>query len=163
MQTKRFPEGRLPSGEAAFTLIELVVAISVLMIVFVTIFASMTMGLSITQISRENLRATQIMLDKMEGLRLYSWDQLNNSSFLQSAFTNSFFETNDIGMVTASGTGVQYTGAVVVAAVPISPTYSNHLRQVTVTVGWISGNVSRTRSMVTYAGEQGLQNYIYRD
>src|SRR5882757_449500 len=85
---------RRQRGTAAFTLIEVVVAVSVILITFVTIFSIMTMGLSITQLSREDLRATQIMLDKMEGVRLYNWDQLTNSSILQPSFSNWFFETN---------------------------------------------------------------------
>src|SRR4051812_33207014 len=101
--------------QAGFRLIELCVAMSIILVTFLTIFASLTMGLSITQISRENLRATQIMLDKMEGVRLYNWDQLTNSTYLISSFTNSFFETNRIGMSTAQGSGVQYVGAVSVA------------------------------------------------
>ena len=84
----------------AFSLIECLVAISVIIISFLTIFGSITFGFTVTQLSRENLRATQILLDKMEGVRLYSWTQLTNSSFLTPVFTNWFYETNDIGQGT---------------------------------------------------------------
>jgi uncharacterized protein (TIGR02598 family) len=151
-------------GPSAFSLIEVVVAVAVILVAFLAIFANMTFGLSVTQLSRENLRATQIMLDKMEGVRLYSWSQLTNSSFLVPSFTNWFFETNNIGMATASGTGISYTGQVLVTAVPFTTYYSPSMRKVTVNVGWTSGNsgnTERTRSMSTFVSASGMQNYIY--
>jgi|SRR5579859_4681900 len=152
-------------GPSAFSLIEVVVAVSVILVAFLAIFANMTFGLSVTQLSRENLRATQIMLDKMEGVRLYSWTQLTNSSFLVPSFTNWFFETNNIGTATASGTGISYTGQVLVTSVPFNvPAYSQNMRKVTVNVGWTSGNsgnTPRSRSMSTFVSEAGMQNYIY--
>jgi type II secretory pathway pseudopilin PulG len=154
-----------PAAQTAFSLIELVVAVSIILVVFVTIFGGMTMGLTITQLSRENLRATQIMLDKMEGVRLYRWDQLTNSNVLIPSFSNWFFETNNIGSTNATGNGVQYTGVVSVAAIPLTTSYTNYMRAVTVTIGWTSGNgnLSHTRSMTTFVSQQGMQNYIYND
>ncbi len=148
---------------AAFSLIEVVVAASVIVVSFVGIFGSLTLGLNVTQLSRENLRATQIMLDKMEGLRLYNWTQVNNTNFLQSSFTNWFYETNSIGQATASGTGVQYNGSVVVAAWPFVSSYGANMRQVTVMVNWTSENINRSRSMVTFVNLSGLQNYVFND
>ena len=155
--------GKSWPGRAAFSLIEAVVAVSVIMIGFVTIFGSMTMGFSITQLSRENLRATQIMLDKMEGIRLYNWTQVTNSAFLQSTFTNWFYETNNIGQITASGNGVLYTGIVSVVSMPFSTSYTTNMVQVNVTVGWTSQTkaMQRTRTMSTFVSQSGLQNYIY--
>src|SRR5260370_13468687 len=97
-------------GPSAFSLIEVVVAVAVILVAFLAIFANMTFGLSVTQLSRENLRATQIMLDKMEGVPLYAWGQLTNSSFLVPSFTNWVFDTNNIAIATASRTGISYTG-----------------------------------------------------
>ena len=161
-QSPRQPQRR---GLRAFSLIECVVAVSVIMIAFVTIFGSITFGFTVTQLSRENLRATQILIDKMEGVRLYSWDQITNTTFLKSTFTNYFFETNNIGQVTATGNGVLYTGLVSVAQSPFSTSYSNNMVQVTVTVGWMSSgkNILRTRTMKTLVGQFGLQNYVYYD
>src|SRR5258708_35373346 len=131
-------------GRLAFSLIELVIGMAIILVVFITIYGSMTMGLSITQISRENLRATQIMLDKMEGGRLYRWDQLTNSTVLVPSFTNWFIETNNIGQSLAAGNGAQYTGIVQVAAVPMTPSYKDNMRMVTVMVGWTSGGIDHT-------------------
>lgn len=143
-------------------MIELLVSVSIVLTVFLTIFGCMTMGLTLTQFSRENLRSTQIMLDKMEGVRLYKWDDLINPSFLQSGFTNWFFETNNIGFANASGIGVQYMGVVSVDPCPLTnTTYRASMRQVTVTVNWTSRNIQHSNSMITYVSQMGEQNYVY--
>jgi hypothetical protein len=144
-------------------MVELLIGTSIIMFLYATVFACMTLGLSITKLSRENLRATEIMLDKMEGVRLYSWTQLNDTNFLQSSFTNWFFETNNIGTASATGNGIQYTGLVAVGASPFSSSYSANLRQVTVTVNWTSGGIARTRSMSTFVSQAGMQNYVFND
>lgn len=148
-------------GKAAFTFSEVLISTGIALVVFGTIFGSMFTSLTITQLTRENLRATQIMVDKLEGVRLYNWAQINDTNFLQGAFTNSFYETNSIGSSAATGTGTTFTGLVSVASVPFSNSYSTNLRQITVTLGWVSGSLSHTRTMQTYVGQAGMQNYVY--
>jgi prepilin-type N-terminal cleavage/methylation domain-containing protein len=150
-------------GQNAFTMVELLVGTAIFGLLMVGVFGVMTMGLSITQMSRENLRATEIMLDKMEGVRLYSWTQVNDSTFLQSSFTNWFFETNNIGTATAVGNGIQYTGTVSVAASPFTNSYSANIRSVTVTVNWASGGIARSRTMATFVSQPGMQNYVFNN
>lgn len=153
-------------GQFAFTLIEVVMAVSVILIAFVAIFGSISLGYSLTALTRENLRATQIMVDKMEGVRLYSWSQVTNTNtFLATTFTNWFYDTNNIGLVSAQGNGVQYVGTVSIVPFPYSTTYSSNMVQFNVTVTWTSQfrSMSRTRSMSTYVSQPGLQNYVYND
>ena len=144
-------------------MVELLVGTAILGLLMVGVFGVMTMGLSITQMSRENLRATEIMLDKMEGVRLYSWTQVNDSTFLQSSFTNWFFETNNIGTANAAGNGIQYTGTLSVVASPFTNSYSANIRSVTVTVNWASGGIARSRTMGTFVSQSGLQNYVFNN
>ena len=141
-------------------------AVGVIVITFVSVFGGISLGISLNELTRENMRATQIMVDKMEGVRLYSWSQLNNSSFLSSTFTNWFYDTNNIGQVNAQGNGVMYIGTVSVAPVPFSTPYSSNMVQFTVSVSWTNSfktSMVRTRSMTTYVAQPGLQNYIYND
>ena len=152
----------------AFTLLEVMVSVVVIIVTMVTVFATMGMSFSMTEASRENLRATQIMLDKMEGLRLYSWTQLTNSTFLKPAFTNWFYETNNIGEFNAGGNGVAYTGLVAVVSVPFTNAYSSVMVEVDVTVGWTSSgagwsyaNNNHIRKMNTFVTQAGMQNYIF--
>jgi prepilin-type N-terminal cleavage/methylation domain-containing protein len=74
MQTCQFP-GRArtaptPSGGAAFTLIEVLVATLLIGIAFVSLYAGVSSALVQVQLAREDLRATQVLLEKSELLRL---------------------------------------------------------------------------------------------
>jgi hypothetical protein len=150
--------------QAAFTFVEVVMAAAVMAVAFASIFAIMTCGLFIDQTSRENARATEIMLGKMEGVRLYSPTQLTNTTLLVRSFTNWFSETNNIGMPNAQGYGIQYTGMVTFASVAFSTSYSSNMQKVTVNIGWTSGGqgtMAHTRSMSTFYANQGLYNYVW--
>jgi len=50
-------------------------------------------GMFNLQMSRENLRATQIMLEKVETLRVCNWDQLITPGYLPTNFTAYYYET----------------------------------------------------------------------
>ncbi len=150
----------------AFTLIEVLCSVAIILIAFVSIFGSITLGFSLTELTRENLRATQIMVDKMEGVRLYSWSQITSTTFLSSNFTDYFYDTNNIGLSNAQGNGVQYYGSVTVAPVSFSAPYSASMVLVTVTVNWTNSyntNIVRSRTMATFVSQPGLQNYVYND
>jgi hypothetical protein len=131
------------------------VGVAILGVVFVSLYTGISNGFAFTRVSRENLRATQILQEKMETVRLYTWDQLNTPGFVPTNFVESFyaFGTND--------GGVTYTGRVTIASAPVGEAYSNQLKQVTINVGWKSGRVVRNRQMVTLTAKHGLQNYIY--
>src|SRR3954468_16463899 len=55
---------------SAFTLIETVVATMLAGIMLPTLYAGLASGFSIVQAARENLRATQILVQRMEAVRL---------------------------------------------------------------------------------------------
>ena len=147
-------------GPGGFALVEVVVAVVLVAILFVTLYVGISVGFAVTRAERENLRATQIMLERMEGIRLFTWDQLLDASKNPPMFTNYFYPPG----LAQSSSGVQYNGQMIVTTnLVLSPpaTYSTNLRMVTVQVQWISGNLTRTRSMSTYVGRNGVQNYIY--
>ena len=75
----------------AYTLAEVIVCVALVAILFVSLYGGMTSGFAVTQSSRENLRATQIMLEYMEGIRLYNWDQLTASNWIPGNFTNYYY------------------------------------------------------------------------
>jgi type II secretory pathway pseudopilin PulG len=166
---------------AAFTLVEVLVGVMLLGGVVTALYAGMTYGLARTAITREEMRATQVMLEKMEQLRLYTWEQLNYNydpddpedatdpfdpedphdvadepdAFLIPA---TFSEPFTPGL-TNSGS-LQYFGTFSITNLPISEAYSNSLRLVTVSVTWTNGNKARTRSMQTLFARYGMQNNI---
>src|SRR2546430_17523210 len=70
---------------------EVLVAVAIIGVQFVTLYVGMTQGFGIVQESRENLRATQILQEKMETIQLYTWNQITNAGFIPPTFTASFY------------------------------------------------------------------------
>src|SRR3954471_23888918 len=91
-------------GHSGFTLVEAVMGLAVAAFVLVSLYAGITYGMSVTEVTRENLRATQIILEKFETIRLYTWDQLNGSNnfVIPTTFTNSYA----VDPTTGRGSGV---------------------------------------------------------
>lgn len=124
-------------------------------IMFVSLYTGFSSGFAVVQLARENLRGTQILQEKMETIRLYTWDQITTPGFIPTNFTDVFFPG------TQAVSGLIFTGKVTIASAPITEAYSNDLKLVTVEVNWISAKVLRTRSMSTLVSRYGLQHYIY--
>ncbi len=141
---------------AAFSLVEVSVAMAVIGTAVVALFSGFTSGFFTMEMARENLRATQIMLEKTETLRLYNWDQVNDPGFITTTFTAPY-DPN----ATNLNTGIIYHGTVVISAAPVPTSYSSDMRMVTVALNWKTGKVNRNRSFTTYIARNGLQNYIY--
>jgi type II secretory pathway pseudopilin PulG len=138
----------------AFSLVEVTVGMGVVGMSVAALFSGFTSGFFTIQMARENLRATQIMLEKMETIRLYSWDQINAPNFIPSGFTN-YYDPN------SSKKGVAYIGLMIITNAPVTSTYSNDMKQITVRVAWQTGGINRTREFTTYVARNGLQGYIY--
>ena len=144
--------------EAAFSLVEVTMGAGVLGIMALSIFAGISSGFSVVQTDRENLRATQILEEKMEVVRLFNWDQvINLPGYIPTSFTEQFYPPSG----TNGGGGFYYTGTVSVANAPITESYSNELRMIQVQVTWTSNGVRHQRAMTTFVAEYGLQKYIY--
>ena len=143
----------------AFTLIEVLVATVIALFMFVSYYAAISEGVQVIQVAREDLRATQIMNNRMEGIRLYRWDQLTNQTLMPANFLETFYPAG-----TTTNQGFNYTGVVSVANVGLSSpasSYSNNMYQLSITLTWQSTGVLHTRSMTTYCGKYGIQNYVY--
>ena len=143
-------------SRAAFSLIETVVGIGIMGTVATALLAGFTGGFFTMQLARENQRATQIILEKTETIRLYNWDQVNTPGFIPSTFTATYDP-----QATNSSSGTVYNGTLTITDAPINASYSNDMKQVTVTLTWKTGDVDRSRSYKTYISRNGIQNYIY--
>ena len=141
---------------AAFTLVEVIIAMAVIGVSAVAFFAGISWGFSVVKVARENLRSTQILAEKMDTIRLYTFEQITSNNFVPPTFIESYYGPTNSG-------GLLYSGAVSIARfnLPNPPPYSNDLRVVSVDISWISGGVPRTRSMSTLVSRNGLQSYIY--
>src|SRR5437773_2135716 len=78
-------------GQLAATLAEVLIAVAIMGVMFVSLYGGMTSGFAITRLARENLRATQICLERMEGIRLYNWNQLVYSNMIPTTFVNYYY------------------------------------------------------------------------
>ena len=143
------------STRAAFTLLEVLIAMFVVGTVLVSLYAGMSGGFAVTQASRENLRATQVMVEKLETIRLYTFDQIAVANFIPSTFVSPYYSYG------TNQSSLSYTGKVTISACPFNALYSGDLKQVDIQIKWISGGVQRTRQMNTLVARNGLQAYIY--
>lgn len=140
----------------AFTLVEVSVSIAIVGIIVLAIYGALSSGISTIRLARENLRATQILIEKTEGMRLYTWEQLTTPGFVPTNFTAAYD-----ALSTNSGAGVLYQGAIAIAPSTNAASYAPDLRVVTVTLRWQTGQLPRTRTMQTHVAKNGIQNYIY--
>ena len=108
--------------------------------------------------ARQNLRATQIALEKMEIVRMYSWEQVNSNGFVPTSFTAPFFPS-----VSGSDTngGVTYLGTIDITKVKFGTTYDDDMREVLVRLNWTNKNVAQSLEMSTYVSQYGMHRYIY--
>ena len=143
----------------AFTLAEVSISVAIMGIVFVSLYAGMSSGFAVTQLARENLRATQIILERMEGLRLYNWNQLNYSNMIPVNFTNYYYPLAKTG----ESKGIAYKGTMAITNAALNPSasYADQMRKITVSITWTNGKVRRSRTMTTFSARNGLQNYVF--
>jgi prepilin-type N-terminal cleavage/methylation domain-containing protein len=130
------------------TLIEVIVSMALLLMVVLGLFGAFSYGFTTIKISQEDVRASQILLQKLETLRLYDW----------SLITNGYCGTN-FGVNYSTNGGVAYAGTIAVTPVPAAESYSNSLRQVTVSLSWVSTGVPRYRVVTTLVSQNGIQTY----
>lgn len=143
------------SSRHAFSLVEVLVAMAIVGITFVSLYTGISSGFGVLSVARENLRATQVLLEKMETLRLYNWSQINSNGFIPPTFTAPYYPRGN------TNSGLVYQGTMTITNAPATETYSNDLRVVILKVSWTSGRVVRQREMQTLVSRYGLQNYIY--
>jgi hypothetical protein len=152
---------RVISGDrGAFAYLDALMGAGIVSVVFVSLYLSLSTGFAMMRYDRENLRATQILINRLEGIRLYNWEQLG-SGMIPTTFTEEYDPHGEEGAV-----GTVYTGRVSVTPATLNPkaTYSAAaMRQITVAVNWSSGGRQHTRQMSTYVSQFGMQNYVFNN
>lgn len=143
-------------SQKGFTLVEGIVGMAVVFIVTFSVYGGITFGVLSAQIARENLRASQVMIEKVEMLRLCNWDQLTTPGYLPTNFSARYYDTS-----TTSGMGVTYTGTFSITPTGLPVNYSNDLRTVTITVNWETKGIQHTRQLSTRVARYGIQPYVY--
>jgi len=145
-------------AQRAFTITEVLVAVFILGIACISLYAGFATGFLLVDSTRQELRATQILTQKAEALRLCSWSSLTN-------FPLSFSESYD---PTSTNGGILYVGTVttnVASVIPNSAAYQSNMCVATINLYWT--NYSGTRMFVhnrtsqTLIARYGIQNYIW--
>jgi type II secretory pathway pseudopilin PulG len=144
---------------AGFTLVEAAVALTICAIMLTSLFGAFASGFATVRSNRENLRATQIMISRLEGIRLCTFAQLTNTVYNPGTFTESFDPKDD---ATHAG-GVVYNGtytSTVPAPGSLPESYRTNVLLVTVNLNWTSGKLLHSRSMQTFAARDGIAGYV---
>ena len=133
-----------------FALIEIMIAGGLLAFLVFSLYTAFSFGFTTIKVNQESIRADQILVQKLETLRMYDWTKVT-TGYMPTNFTVTYSTTGN--------QGVTYNGTIAIADNPVSESYSNTLRQVTVAVAWESGGALRNRSMTTFVSENGIYNY----
>ena len=169
MQIKRKFKTPSHRPQLAYTFAEVMVAVGVLAVMLVSLYLGISNSFSVLKRTRENLRATQILVQRVETLRLYTWDQLRNAES-PSVFQTDFTEVYDPS-AGDTGSGVEYHGNVQVtipppaSVLPTDVSYRDDVALVTVTLRWTNqagANVlPHQRQFQTLVAKTGMQKYVY--
>ena len=146
---------------SAFSMAETIVAVAVFAIMFASFFGGLSLSLSTVQSARETVRATQIMSEQMDTLRLKRWDQidqLNNTNYYPT------FNLISSNVPNAGSAGLTYRARVSVipgnAFINNGESYRTNVKQVTIRLTWQSRNLEHKTEMTTFFSQNGMQTYI---
>lgn len=136
---------------------ETLIATSILAIMGAGILNSINYGMFTMRLSRENSRATQILLEKTEAIRLYNWEQVTSGTYILPTFI-AYYDPQ-----VNANPGVSYQGTITISpATGVATSYAANMRQCTITLQWVTGGrINHSRSLSTLIAKDGIQNYVY--
>src|SRR5215472_11463388 len=138
----------------AFTIVEVLISICIIGIVAAGLMGCFTFSLFAIRMARENQRATQIILERAEAIRCFNWNSLSNVPTTPVIdYYNPATLSPPLYTVTTALAPFSPSGTV--------PSYASNMQQLTITVSWKTGNISRSRTNMTYIAKDGIQNYVY--
>ncbi len=144
--------------QSGFSLVEILVTIAVFSLTAGALFRAIASGTVLIQNARENIRANQILVEKMETIRLYTFDQMVTSGFIPTTFTAPLQPTV---LGNTNSPGFVFSGQVTITIPPLSTSYVDDLRLVKIQLTWTSNSILHRRNVSTLVCKNGLQSYIY--
>lgn len=138
------------------TLVDVIMAIAIIGIMCAGLVGSLTYGFFVMGNARENQRATQVMLEKLESVRLYSWDQIHSNNFVPPTFTDVYDPQAQSGQQ-----GITYYGTLTTNTVTLGNTINSNMVSMTVALRWTNRSIPHFRTVTTYVAKNGIQNYVY--
>ena len=146
-----------PISRRGFTLVEVVCAIAIAAIMVSVLFHGFDNGFAILRSTRDNMRATQILMQKTEAFRLYTWAQLSNCPASFQEYYNPLGVTNNSAGTLFYGT-LSTTGEA--TNIPASSDYRTNLLLSTITISWTNAWGAHSLQMQTLSAKNGMQNYL---
>jgi len=155
----------------AFSLVEALVGTMVIGVLFITMYSGISMSFGVIMSARENLRATQIMLDRTEEFRIYKYSFVTNPGSYPSTWSEPYFPTNqnygvsDLNTATNLNNntgGFLYYGTLTVSqnTTFTDTAYMGDLMMIKVELRW-TNTAPRYRTMSTIYSHYGMQGYLY--
>ena len=151
--------GRAVSGHS---LPEVIFAVSLVSMMFVSLYGGFSSGFAIVRSARQNLRATEILTRQTERLRLLNWNQiLDTENFLRP----NFVETYDPNDSPTNPDSLAFFGTIESSTPTDWPAgYRDRVRLITITLTWTnmigSTPIVNQRQVQTCVARYGLQSYI---
>ena len=161
-----------PHRNKGFTLVEALFSLAVVGVLIICLYSAFSSGFSGVQFAREDARATQILIAKMDQMRLFSWDQITTNA-VPEEFAEHFDPEQDVTALEVGKKGkakkkgknqppLVYIGEIKIKNGPGDVTYKDDMKEVEIELEWISQNgMARKRKLKTYVARYGLQNYVY--
>lgn len=121
-------------------------------VVVIALYTAFTQGTLMTQMSREDQRATQILLEQTEALRMCGWEVITSSNGVPATFMVHYDPKKTNGLV--------YFGTMQVTNPPLAASYQTNLKQVRIRLEWQGGSLRRNREVNTLVARYGLNTYV---
>src|SRR5688572_14094099 len=112
-----------------FSLVEAVIGMALLGLVAMALFSGVCNSVFSVQLSRDNLRATQVMAEKLDTIRLYSWKQLTNATYIKVDFDPPLQAPDPLSPPQTNS--AVFEGAIYIKPAPVSEFYGKDMRLVT--------------------------------
>lgn len=145
----------------AFTLMETLFAILMVGMIAVALISGMNLVVRTVQMAQEETQATQVMVERLDTLRLYSWEKLTTAGYVPATFQMAIYPDSSGSTTPGTNGSPVFNGAVSIVNSGMAESYAGDVRLVTVSLNWTNGGLSRIRSMSTYVTRYGLQNFVY--
>ncbi len=148
---------RLPNKkQGGTTLVDVIMSVAVIGIMSTGIVGSLCYGFYTMSLTRENQRATQILLETVETIRLFNWSQVNSPGFIPGTFTGVYDPQAPVGQQ-----GITYYGTIQTNTVNIGATINSNLMLMRVTLNWTNRGIPHQRVSETLIAKDGIQLYVY--
>jgi len=145
------------SNKEGTTLVDVIMAVAIIAIIATGIVGALSYGFFTMGTVRENQRATQIMLETLETIRLYNWSQVNSNGFIPSSFSSVYDPQSAPG-----SQGLTYYGQIIKSNGPsIGASINSNMVQLDISLRWTNRNIPHFRTVTTYIAKDGIQNYVF--